>query len=101
MRKASLMVAGLFSIASLGLVGCDVEKTQEGNLDLPKYEVEKTAEGDVTVPKYDVDAPDVNVSTVERQVTVPKVTTEEERIALPKVEITPAEDKDDGKENKS
>lgn len=96
MRKASLMVAGLFSIATLGLVGCDVQKTEEGNVSLPKYEVEKTAEGDVTVPKYDVDAPNVDVSTVDRQVTVPKVTTEEETVALPKIEVTPAPDRDDG-----
>ncbi|MDD2712917.1 MAG: hypothetical protein PHU77_08335 [Simplicispira sp.] len=64
------------AIVSLGLVGlsaCDVKKTQEGNLTLPKYDVEKTQSGDVTLPKYDVKTPDVNVTTEEKTVTVPKV----------------------------
>jgi hypothetical protein len=95
MRKASFMVAGLVSIATLGLVGCDVQKTQEGSVDMPKYEVAKTQEGNVTVPKYDVDAPNVNVTQTEKEVAVPKVTTEKETITLPKVEVTPAQDRDD------
>ena len=45
---------------------------------LPKYEVEKTQSGDVTLPKYDVKTPDV------------KVTTEEKVIEVPKIEVTPA-----------
>lgn len=70
------------SIVSIGLVGglaaCDVKKTQEGNVTVPKYEVEKTQSGDVTLPKYDVKTPDVNV------------TTEKKVIEVPKVEVTPA-----------
>ena len=96
MRKTSLILAGLVSTGLLALTGCDVQKTQEGNVTVPKYEVSKTKEGDVTLPKYNVDTPDVKVSTVEKQVTVPKVTTEKETVALPKVEITPAPNKDDG-----
>jgi hypothetical protein len=93
--KASLLVAGLVCAGSLGLVGCDVQKTQEGKVDLPKYEVSKTQEGNVQVPKYDVDAPDVKVSSVEKEVSVPKVTTEKETVTLPKVDVTPAQDRDD------
>lgn len=100
MRKASFMVAGLVSIATLGLVGCDVQKTQEGKVDLPKYEVSKTKEGDVQVPKYDVQTPDVKVSQTEKEVTMPKVTTEKETITLPKVEVTPAPDRDDNNTKK-
>lgn len=98
MRKTAFMIAGLVSAASFALVGCDVQKTQEGNLDMPNYSVSKTDEGNVTVPKYDVDAPDVNVSSTERQITVPDVdvSAKEKSVTLPKVEITPAPDRDDG-----
>jgi hypothetical protein len=97
MRKTAIAFA-LAGIGALGLYGCDVKKTQEGNVTLPKYEVEKTQSGDVTVPKYDVTAPDVKVSKTEKEVTVPKVTTEKETITLPKVEVTPADDKTAQKE---
>jgi hypothetical protein len=90
----ALMLAGL---GAAGLYGCDVKKTQEGNVTVPKYEVEKKQSGDVTLPKYDVTAPDVNVSKTEKEVTVPKVTTEKETITLPKVEVTPADKKADEK----
>ncbi|WP_298926207.1 hypothetical protein [uncultured Ramlibacter sp.] len=96
MRKTSYLLASLAAAGMLSLTGCDVQKTQEGSVTAPKYEVSKTKEGDVTLPKYNVDAPDVKVSKVEKEVTVPKITTEKETIALPKVEITPAPDKDDG-----
>ena len=66
------------ALALTGLTACDVKKTQEGNITTPKYEVEKTREGDVTLPKYEVKTPDVNV------------TTEEKVIEVPKIEITPA-----------
>ena len=66
------------ALALTGLTACDVKKTQEGNVTVPKYEVEKTQSGDVTLPKYDVKTPDVNV------------TTEQKVIEVPKVEITPA-----------
>ena len=51
------------ALALTGLTACDVKKTQSG---------------DVTLPKYDVKTPDVNV------------TTEEKVIEVPKIEITPA-----------
>lgn len=88
----ALMLAGL---GAAGLYGCDVKKTQEGDVALPKYEVEKTQEGNVKLPKYDVTTPDVDVSKTEKEVTVPKITTEKETVTLPKVEVTPADEKDE------
>jgi len=96
MRQTAVVLAGL-AAASLALVGCDVRKTQEGNVTVPKYEVSKTQEGNVTVPKYEVDAPKVDVTTTQKEVTVPKVTTEQETVTLPKVEVTPAKEADDKK----
>ena len=62
MRQTAFILAGI-TAASFALVGCDVQKTAEGNVDMPKYEVSKTQEGDVSLPKYDVTTPDVNVTT--------------------------------------
>lgn len=92
MRKTTLALA-LISLGAIGLSGCDVKKTQEGNVTVPKYEVEKKQSGDVTLPKYEVAAPDVKISTVEKTITVPTVKTEEKKIDVPKVTITPAKDK--------
>jgi hypothetical protein len=82
---------GLALAASIALVGCDVEKTQEGNVTLPKYE--QTKEGNVTLPKYDVTTPDIKVGTKEAEVTVPKITTEKETVTVPTVDIKTAEEK--------
>jgi hypothetical protein len=99
MRKTAFVIAGLVSAASFALVGCDVQKTQEGSVDVPKYEVSKTQEGQVTLPKYDVDAPKVDVTTTQKEVEVPKVGvyTEKETLTVPKVDVTPAPDRDDNK----
>jgi hypothetical protein len=76
--NTTTVLAGLVAAASIGLVGCDVEKTQEGN---------------VTVPKYDVTAPDVNVTKKETEVTVPKVTTQKETVTVPSVDIKTGQEK--------
>ena len=73
------------------LAACDVKKTADGNITVPKYE--KTKEGDVTLPKYDVTAPEVKVTKEEKTVTVPTVKAEEKVIEVPKVSVTPAKDK--------
>ena len=90
MMKSSLLLAAAFS-GALVLSACDAKKTQEGNVTLPK--VEKTQEGNVTMPKYDVTTPDVKIGTTEKTVTVPTVKTEEKKIEVPKVTVTPAKDK--------
>ncbi len=96
MFKTTLSIA-LVSIAAIGLSACDVKKTQEGNVTVPKYEVEKKASGDVTLPKYDVTTPDVKVGTTEKTITVPKVTTEEKKVELPKVDVVTGKEKNEGK----
>lgn len=57
-------------VASLGLAGCDVEKTQSGNVGLPKYEVTKQQEGNVKLPEYNVRGPEVNVTSEKKEITV-------------------------------
>ena len=92
MLKTSFVVAiGYASV--IGLTGCDVKKTQEGNVTVPKYEVEKKQSGDVTLPKYEVTPPNVSVTTTEKTVNVPTLKTEEKKIEVPSVKITPAKDK--------
>lgn len=92
MRKTTLAIA-IISASAIGLAACDVKKTQEGNVTVPKYEVEKKQSGDVTLPKYEVTPPTVSVTTTEKTVTVPTVKTEEKKIDVPSVKITPAKDK--------
>jgi hypothetical protein len=89
MRKSIIAIA-TFGMA-FTLVACDVKKTAEGNVTMPKYE--KTQSGDVTLPKYDVTAPKVEVTKEEKTVTVPTVKTEEKTIEVPKISITPAKDR--------
>lgn len=92
MSKSILLIAALVG-SSLSLVACDVKKTQEGNVTVPKYEVEKKQEGSVTLPKYDVTAPEVKVGTTQTEVNVPKITTEKETITVPVVGFKTGEEK--------
>jgi uncharacterized lipoprotein len=92
MFKKSLSTA-LLSLGVLGLAACDVQKTQEGSVDVPKYEVEKKQEANVTLPKYDVTTPDVALKKEEKTVEVPTIKKEEKTVEVPKVEVTPAKDK--------
>ena len=87
------LAATAMAFGALGLAGCDVKKTQEGNVTVPKYEVEKKQAGDVTLPKYEVTGPEVKVGTTEKTVTVPTVKTEEKKIEVPTVSVKPAPDK--------
>ena len=87
MRSSIPLIAALAVGGSFGLAACDVKKTQEGNVTVPKYEVNQTQKGDVTVPKYDVTAPSVDVGKKEVEVTVPKVTTEKETVTVPSVDV--------------
>lgn len=93
MIKTTLSLAAL-AVAVAGIAGCDVRKTQEGNVSVPKYEVEKKQSGDVTLPKYEVTPPNVQISTTEKTVTVPDVDVsvkkEQKTIEVPTVKVTPA-----------
>ena len=94
MLKTNTIVIAITFAAVIGITGCDVKKTQQGNVTLPKFEVEKTKEGNVTLPKYDVTTPDVKLTTTEKTITVPTVKAEEKNIVLPKLEITTAKEKE-------
>ncbi len=87
------LVASLVAIGAIGLTGCDVKKTQEGNVTVPKYEVEKKASGDVTLPKYDVTTPDVKVGSKDATVTVPTIQTEKKTIEVPTIDVTTGKEK--------
>ena len=87
-------IATLAAVAALGLSACDVKKTQEGSVNLPKYDVKKTEEGNVTPPKYDVTGPDVKVGSKETTVNVPTVKTEEKKVEVPTVDVTTAKEKE-------
>lgn len=91
MRKSIITLSSIALASTFLLAGCDVEKTQEGNVTLPKYE--KTQEGSVTMPKYDVTAPSVVVGTTEKQVEVPTVTTETKTITVPVIGVQTADEK--------
>jgi hypothetical protein len=96
MFKTTLAIA-IVSIGALGLTACDVKKTQEGNVTVPKFEVNKTKEGDVTLPKYDVTPPTVSVTSAPTTLTVPTIKAEEKTIEIPKVEVTTGKEKNEGK----
>jgi uncharacterized lipoprotein len=91
--QKSILAAAIVSFSVLGLAACDVKKTQEGNVDVPKYEVEKTQSSSVTPPKYEVTGPDVKVGSAEKQVTVPTVKTEERTIKVPDIDVTTGKEK--------
>jgi hypothetical protein len=90
------IASAIVAIGALGLTGCDVKKTQEGNVSVPKYEVEKKASGDVTLPKYDVTTPDVSVGSKSATVNVPNVdvNTEKKTIEVPTVSVKTAKEKE-------
>jgi hypothetical protein len=79
-------------VATMIMVACDVEQTEEGEMpnadveggQLPEYE--QTQEGELPdvnaeggdLPEYDVDAPDVDVGTEKKEITVPDVDVNED-----------------------
>ncbi|MDQ3117743.1 MAG: hypothetical protein M3Q86_14245 [Verrucomicrobiota bacterium] len=77
------ILSGLAAAALLlPFTGCEVKKTQ----DAKAPDVDVNVEGGQP-PKYDVDAADVNVKTEEKEVTVPKITTEKENVTVPDVDV--------------
>lgn len=67
MRK--LVTLAACGLAMLGLAGCDVEQTEEG--DMPEVDVKGG-----NLPEYEVDVPEVVVGTEERTLDVPVVAVE-------------------------
>lgn len=70
MKKHLVWMASL--ALGFGLVGCDVEQTEEG--ELPNVDVQ--AEGG-NLPEYEADAAEVDVTTEEKTVEVPQFEYEE------------------------
>jgi Tfp pilus assembly protein PilV len=93
MLKTTIATA-VIAAGVLGLSGCDVKKTQEGHVQLPKYDVQKERSADVKMPKYDVTTPDVQVGSKETQVTVPKVETQKKTVEVPTVDVKTAKEKE-------
>lgn len=91
MKAIKLFALVLF--IAVALVGCTVEKTQEGKL--PEVDVDVDAKAG-QLPKYDVDAPDVDVSMEEKTIKVPDVdvdvSTEEKTIKVPDIDVDMPED---------
>ena len=81
--SSSLSVAfiGTVAIAAFSLTSCDVKQTQEAKA--PKVEISPGQ-----LPKYDVDTAKVTVDSEKKEVTVPKITTEQKTITVPDVDVT-------------
>jgi hypothetical protein len=77
----------LAGIAVVGMIGCDVDVEDEG--EMPTMEVEPGR-----APDVDVHGPDVDVTEEERTVTVPDVDvdTEERTVTVPDVDINVPEE---------
>ena len=80
----------LTCMAIAALIGCDVDKTQEGKM--PQVHV---TEGQL--PKYDVDGPEVEVGSTTKEVEVPDVDvdvhTDKKQMEVPTVDVKmPADD---------
>ncbi len=87
--KSKFIAPLLAAIFAFSLAACDVEKTQEG--EMPDVDV-SVDEGQA--PKYDVDAPDVDVSTKEKEVEVPDVDVdmEKKKVTVPDVDVDMPDD---------
>lgn len=89
-----ILITLLLPALALGLTACEVKKTQEGQVSVPKYKVEQTKEGSITPPKYEVKPADVNVGVKKKSVEVPsdvQVQTKKETVDVPTVSVTPAD----------
>ncbi len=87
--KSKFVTPLLAAALAVFLTACDVEKTQEG--EMPDVDVE--VEGG-QAPKYDVDAPDVDVSTEEKEVEVPDVDVdmEKKKVTVPDIDVDMPDD---------
>ena len=82
-RRAILVGLPLALVASLGVAGCRVEKTEDGKV--PEVQVKEGK-----LPKYDVETAKVDVKQQPVNVDVPKlqVKKETETVNMPKVKVT-------------
>lgn len=81
-RGVQSAAAGILgATVALSLSSCDVKQTQEA-----KAPTVSVSPGQM--PKYDVDAAKVTVEPEKKEVTVPKITTEQKTITVPDVDVT-------------
>jgi hypothetical protein len=96
MKWRALLLATCLVAGMVGMTGCDIKQTEEG--EMPDVDVEGG-----NLPKYDVDAPDVDVEVEPRDVTVPDVDVdvdmEKKEVPLPDVDVHPADDKENDDPN--
>lgn len=88
MLKRKLTLCAL-SLATVMLVGCDVDKTQDG--ELPSVDVD--VDGG-QLPEYDIDTADIDVGTREATVSVPDVDVnmEEKQFTVPTIDVEMPDD---------
>jgi uncharacterized lipoprotein len=93
MSRLTFLAAAAFALT---MSGCDVDQTREAKL--PDVDVEGGQ-----APAYDVDAPDVDVNTEERTVTVPDVDVDvnkqERTVTVPDVDIKRADADEEGRDS--
>ena len=75
------LIASMSALAlMIGTIGCTVEKTEDGNIDLPKYDVEP-ADVDIRTEEKQITVPDVDVDVNKRETTIP----------VPNIDVKPRE----------
>ena len=91
-RRATLVGLPLALVATLGLAGCRVQKTEDGKV--PEVQVKEGK-----LPKYDVETAKVEVKQQPVNVDVPKVEVKKEQVQVnvPKVKVTMPPDKPEPK----
>jgi hypothetical protein len=81
----------LFWLAFSLLAGCQVKKTQEGKIELPKFQVQKTQDGQVQLPKFAIEPPKIQIQKTPQTVTVPTVKQEKRTVDIPTgIQVKPA-----------
>lgn len=115
MKSRMKILISTAALAAVLATGCSVEQTKDAKLpdvdvkadagNVPEYEVVKTEDGEMPsvdadvqagqMPSYDVDTAEVEVSTEEETVKVPKakVVVEEETVEVPDVDVKMPDEK--------
>lgn len=90
--KEQLVGRGILFLLALPLLaGCQVKKTQEGKIELPKFQVQKTQDGQVQLPKFAIEPPRIQIQKTPQTVTVPTVKQEKRTVDIPTgIQVKPA-----------
>jgi hypothetical protein len=81
MNKASIS-ALMFAFSAIALSGCEIEKTEDG--EMPDVDVDGGK-----LPEYDIRGPEVSVGTKEKTIEVPDVDIEmeEKQVTVPDIDV--------------